>query len=118
MESSSSLVYWDLEFKGIEDQGMREILNAQRKEANDLFCRYIENNYEDWFNGQEEAPDMAHHLLKEQVFPVMEKERVFLMVIDNLRYDQWKVLEPLFSENITLYTEEMYYTKNTTPTPP
>ena len=64
-EVFKKLTYWDLEFKGIEDQGMREILDAQRKEANDLFCRFIENNYEDWFNGQEEAPDMVHHLLKE-----------------------------------------------------
>jgi CheY-like chemotaxis protein len=102
------LTYWDLEFKGIEDQGMREILDAQRKEANDLFCRFIENNYEDWFNGQEEAPDMVHHLLKEQVFPLLN-ERVFLMVIDNLRYDQWQILKPIISNYFNIEKEEIVY---------
>ncbi|MFN6083525.1 MAG: response regulator, partial [Fluviicola sp.] len=52
-EVFKKLTYWDLELHGIEDKGMLEILNAQKKEANDLFCRYIERNYEDWFNGQE-----------------------------------------------------------------
>lgn len=104
------LTYWDLEFKGIEDQGMREILNAQRKEANDLFCRFIENNYEDWFNGEEEAPDMVHHLLKEQVFPLLNpNDRIFLMVIDNLRYDQWQVLKPILSNFFTIEKEEIVY---------
>ncbi|WP_343636140.1 PglZ domain-containing protein [Fluviicola sp.] len=102
------LTYWDLEFNGIEDQGMREILDAQRKEANDLFCRFIENNYEDWFNGQEEAPDMVHHLLKEQVFPLLN-ERVFLMVIDNLRYDQWQILKPIISNYFTIEKEDIVY---------
>lgn len=107
-EVFKKLTYWDLEFGGIEDQSMLEILNAQRKEANDLFCRFVENNYEDWFNGQEEAPDMVHHLLKDQVFPLLD-ERVFLLVIDNLRYDQWQVLKPIISNYFTIEKEEMVY---------
>lgn len=107
-EVFKKLTYWDLEFGGIEDQSMLEILNAQRKEANDLFCRFVENNYEDWFTGQEEAPDMVHHLLKDQVFPLLD-ERVFLLVIDNLRYDQWQVLKPIISNYFTIEKEEMVY---------
>ncbi|MCC6700781.1 MAG: bifunctional response regulator/alkaline phosphatase family protein [Fluviicola sp.] len=107
-EVFKKLTYWDLEFKGLQDQGMREILNAQRREANDLFCRFIENNYEDWFNGQEEAPEMVHHLLKERVFPMLN-EPVYLLVIDNLRYDQWQVLKPIISNYFTIEKEDIVF---------
>lgn len=102
------LTYWDLEFKGIEDQGMTEILKAQQKEANDLFCRFVENNYEDWFSGAEEAPDMVHNMLKERVFPLLN-EPVFLVVIDNLRYDQWQILKPIISNYFNIDKEEIIY---------
>lgn len=107
-EVFKKLTYWDLEFKGLQDQGMREILNAQRREANDLFCRFIENNYEDWFNGQEEAPEMVHHLLKERVFPMLN-EPIYLLVIDNLRYDQWQVLKPIISNYFTIEKEDIVF---------
>jgi CheY-like chemotaxis protein len=104
------LVYWDMEFEGLEDQGMREILNAQRKEANDLFCRFIENNYEDWFTGEEEAPDMVHHLLKDRVFPQMkDNSPLYLVVIDNLRFDQWQMIRPIISNLFTVENEEIVY---------
>lgn len=107
-EVFKKLTYWDLEFKGLQDQGMREILNAQRREANDLFCRFIENNYEDWFSGEEEMPEMVHHLLKERVFPMLN-EPVYLVVIDNLRYDQWQVLKPIISNYFSIEKEEIVY---------
>jgi DNA-binding response OmpR family regulator len=102
------LTFWDLEFQGLQDQGMREILNAQRKEANDLFCRFVENNYEDWFDGDDDAPDMVHQLLRERVFPLLD-EPVYLLVIDNLRYDQWQVLKPIISSYFTIEKEDIVY---------
>ena len=107
-EVFKKLIYWELEFKGIEDQGMTEILKAQKKEANDLFCRFIEKNYEDWFSGAEEAPEMIHHLFKDRIFPMLDKP-VFVVVIDNLRYDQWQVLKPVFSNYFSIDKEEMVY---------
>jgi CheY-like chemotaxis protein len=107
-EVYKKLIYWDLEFKGVEDQGMSEILAAQRKEANDLFCRYIENNYEDWFSGSDEAPEMIHQVLKNSVFPLLD-EKLFLIVIDNLRYDQWQVLKPILSSYFTVEKEEIVF---------
>lgn len=108
-EVFKKLHYWDLEFEGLEDQGMREILTAQKREANDLFCRYIEKNYESWFTGNDdEAPDMVHHLLRDKVFPLLD-EPVYLLVIDNLRYDQWLVLKPIISNYFTIEKEEVVY---------
>ena len=105
----SKLVFWELELEKIEDSGMREILEMQKKEANNLFARFIERNYTDWLNGTEDAPQMLHTLMKDKIAPFIGKEKTFVLVIDNLRYDQWKVLQPIFSKYFSLETEEIIY---------
>ncbi len=99
---------WELKLEKSNDEGMKEILSMQKKEANDLFSRFIEDNYLEWLNGTEEAPAMSHTLLQKKVFPHLNK-KTFLMVIDNLRYDQWKVLQPVLSEYFTIEEEDNYY---------
>lgn len=103
------LVYWDLELDKIDDTGMREVLDMQRKEANAQFSRFIESNYLDWLNGVEEAPEMLHHLFKDKVNPILDKEDPFLIVIDNLRYDQWKVLSPVLTKYFNIKNEEVVF---------
>ena len=63
-ELYAKLVFWDIELESIEDGGMREILEMQKKEANQLFSRYIEKNYLNWLNGVDESPQLLHTLLK------------------------------------------------------
>jgi CheY-like chemotaxis protein len=101
------LIYWELELEKIEDQGMAEILAMQKKEANALFSRFIEKNYLDWVNGDEDAPQMLHTVIKDRVAPLIGKEKVFFVVIDNLRYDQWQVLKPTLSKYFSVESEEM-----------
>jgi len=103
------LVYWELRLENIEDSGMREILSMQKKEANTQFSKFIEDNYLDWLNGVEEAPQMIHTLFQKRINPLLEDENPFVLVIDNLRYDQWKVLSPIFSRYFSLQTEEIIY---------
>lgn len=108
-ELFKKLVYWELELEKIEDSGMREILNMQKKEANNLFCRYIENNYLDWLSGDEKGPQMLHTLIKDRVAPLLSKDKVTLLVVDNLRYDQWQVLKPIISKYFTIEEDEIIY---------
>ena len=108
-EIYQKLVYWELALEDIEDAGMREILEMQKKEANNLFGRTIENNYLDWINGDEDAPTFIHQVFKEKVAPIVNKEKTFLLVIDNLRYDQWKMLKPLVEKNFRVDHEEIVY---------
>lgn len=108
-ELYAKLIFWELELEKIEDAGMREILEMQKKEANDLFARFIENNYLDWLNGTEEAPQMLHTLIKDKIAPSIGKEKLFVLVIDNLRFDQWKVLQPIFSKYFSQESEEMIF---------
>lgn len=108
-EVYKKIVYWELELQGTEDSGMQEILAMQKKEANTLFAKFIENNYVDWLHGDKDAPQMIHTLLKERVTPVSDKEKTFLLVIDNLRYDQWKILQPTISRYFTVESDEIIY---------
>lgn len=94
------LIYWELRLEEIEDSGMFEILESQKAEANIQFFKYVEKNYPRWFEKGTDAPIMSHTLFREKVLPELSKERPTLMVvIDNLRYDQWRSFEP-FINNI------------------
>ena len=103
------LVSWEIKLEESNDESMKEIFAMQKKDANTQFCRFIDNNYSDWINGDEDAPLMSHQLLKSRVFDSVGKEPVFLIVIDNLRYDQWAVLKPLISEYFNVEKEELFY---------
>ena len=108
-EVYEKLVYWDVELDKIEDSGMREVLNMQRKEANVQFSKFISENYLDWLNGVEEGPQMIHTLFKNKVNPILDDEDPFVIVIDNLRFDQWKILSPILTKYFNIKNEEVVY---------
>ncbi|MFT6050132.1 MAG: DNA-binding NtrC family response regulator, partial [Patiriisocius sp.] len=60
VELYQKLVYWELELETLEDSGMFEILESQKTEANNQFCKFIDKNYTDWFNGDQDPPVMSH----------------------------------------------------------
>lgn len=108
-EVYKKLVYWELKLDTLEDSGMKEILSMQKKEANIQFSKFIERNYLDWLNGKEESPQMIHTLFRNKINPLLDKEKVFVLVIDNLRYDQWKVLHPVISKYYSVKKEEIVF---------
>ncbi|MDR2122689.1 MAG: PglZ domain-containing protein [Flavobacteriaceae bacterium] len=103
------LVLWDLRFDKLSDKEMGGILQNQKEEANSLFAKFIENNYYDWLHS-EQKPIMSHTVFKEVIRPVIAaNKKVLLLVIDNLRYDQWKIIEPLFKKSFRSATERSYF---------
>ncbi|MGB3591957.1 MAG: bifunctional response regulator/alkaline phosphatase family protein [Nonlabens sp.] len=104
------LIYWELELEDVDDDGMFEILRTQKAEANMQFGKFIDRNYPDWFDeGNEDSPVMSHTLFKNKVAPhLKKKEPVFFVVIDNLRYDQFKVFEGLINNYYKKSVEETY----------
>ncbi len=104
------LVYWELEIDDTEDKSMVEVLAAQKVEADGSFSDFVMKNYESWISDPDaERPLLSQNLLKQEVFPKMGDEPVFMIVIDNLRYDQWKILEPEISDLFTIESEKIYY---------
>ncbi|AHM59520.1 response regulator receiver protein [Flammeovirgaceae bacterium 311] len=105
------LVYWELEIGSAEAGGMGEVFGMQKDEANLAFSKFIASNYEDWLNEPNgDKPLLSHQLMKKAVFPLLkDRKPVFFIVIDNLRYDQWKSMAPLVSEYFNIESEEIYF---------
>lgn len=105
------LVYWELELEKSGVQGMDQVLTMQKEDANAGFSRFIKSNYEQWFAGNDDgAPLMSHNVFRKKLFPtVQNNEQVVTFVIDNLRYDQWKMMEPLITELFDVDEESLFY---------
>jgi DNA-binding response OmpR family regulator len=105
------LVSWELKLETSKDESIVEILQMQKNEANQVFTKFIENNYRGWLSGSgNDRPVLSHMLMREKVFPFLDKKQpVFLLLIDNLRYDQWKFLQPVIEEYFRIEKDEMYF---------
>jgi len=105
------LTYWELQLDNTEGREMAEIMWMQKTEANNEFVKYIEKNYGDWINLGQDRPTMSHTLFDDKIFPVLDKAEVptILLVIDNLRYDQWKMIEPILMPFYQKETEDIFY---------
>lgn len=111
VEVYKKLVYWELEMDKAQDKAMLDVLKMQKSDANTQFFKFVEKNYISWVNGKENnPPTMSHTLIKNKFIPVLEKsESVFLIVIDNLRYDQWKIIQPVIQDYYKVENEELYF---------
>ncbi len=111
IEVYKKLTHWELELSRSQDSTMDEVLRMQLNEANNSFAKYIKRNYTDWFDkDNEDKPLISPNLLKEKVFPLLkEGKKVVFLLMDNLRFDQWKSIEPVLSQYYQLENEGLYY---------
>ena len=108
MAIERTLTRWEIELENV-DSAMHEMLRMQREQANAKYAKFIAKNYEEWFAPDGQRPLMSPDLMKNTIFPLLDAgEKVFFVVIDNFRYDQWKVIQPLLSEWFTVKEEQMY----------
>ena len=109
-ELFGKLVFWQTELRKSTDPGMNEILDSQIAEANKGFSRFITSKYQSWLGtGNDPKPLLSPQLLEKKVFPLVDGKRpVFFILIDNLRYDQWKTIAPVLSDYYRVVSEELY----------
>jgi len=104
------LIYWEIQLEDIEDPSMFEILESQKNEANIQFGKFIDKNYPTWFQPNTDAPILSHTLFREKIAPELSKEQpTLLIVVDNLRYDQWKAFEPTVANHYKKENEEAFF---------
>lgn len=109
IEVYKKLIYWELELENINDHGLLGILESQKQEANQIFFKYIKNNYADWFYDND-SPILSHQLFKQTILPEIEKnEKTMVLVVDNLRYDQYLVLEKIILKHYKKNEEIPYF---------
>lgn len=84
------------------------MLEMQKEEANSEFYKFVKRNYEDWLKG-DDRPEMSDTIFRQRIFPMLDKgEKVFFVLIDNFRLDQWQIVKPLLADTFTF--EESLYT--------
>ena len=107
-EVYKKLVYWEIELE--ENQApMQEMLIMQKREANSAFGKFIRKNYMGWMADPASRPLMSPDLFKTKVFPLLDAgEKVFFILIDNFRYDQWESVKAMLSEFYTFDEEQLY----------
>jgi len=111
VEVYRKIIGWELKLDESQTTEMSEILSMQKNEANTEFSKYIVKNYIGWLNeNHDNAPVMSSNLLKKRVFPqLIDGVPTFLLLLDNLRYDQWKVIEPIVKELYRVEEENYFY---------
>ena len=112
------LVHWELELSAT-DSSMTEMLKMQKEDANNGFAKFIKKNYLDWVGptptpsrgeGSQNTtrPLLSPDIFKTKVFPLLNSgKKVFLVVIDNFRYDQWRILANELSDQFEI-DEDLY----------
>ncbi len=108
VEFYRKLLSWELKLQDSADEGLQSVLATQKQEANELFSKFIASHYEAWFI-QGDGPLMSHQWVHEVVAPLLENgEKVFMLVMDNLRFDQWLELKASLSPLFRTEREELY----------
>lgn len=111
MDLYKKLVFWELEMKKSDSPELQEVFQTQKQEANSEFFKFISKNYASWVSPKSvEAPIMSHNLMQLKVLPHLEPGTpLFFVLIDNLRFDQWKAIQPKFAEILRIQEEETFY---------
>lgn len=104
------LINWEIELSQSSDSSIKEVLQYQKNEANQAFCRFVRQNYQNWINSRDnDTPVMSHTLMRSKIFPVVDSNsKTTLLLIDNFRYDQWRTISPMLHNYYNTATDECY----------
>lgn len=107
-EVYKKIVHWEIELTNSQNP-LLDLLKSQKSEANKTFSKFIKKNYEGWIKDDKDRPLISPDLFKKKVFPLLDNdEKIFFILIDNFRLDQWSEVKDLFSPLFNM-EEELYY---------
>ena len=104
------LIYWELELDNMGDSHMYEVFRLQKQEADIGFGKFIKNNYLTWFGPDNNTkPVLSPGLFQSYILPELKKsEKLVLLLIDNMRFDQWRVIQPEINQHYITDQEDIY----------
>jgi CheY-like chemotaxis protein len=104
------IISWEIKIDESNSQQMGDILSMQKSEANNEFSKFVVKNYIDWLGEKDEGPVMSYNLMRRKIFPQLQEDTpTVMLLLDNLRYDQWKVIEPIIGEFFRVEEEDFFY---------
>ncbi len=109
-EIYKKIISWELKLDASNTTEMSETISMQKAEANNTFSKFIDKNYLNWVNEVGEAPVLSNNLMRRKIFPEMASGKpTVMLLLDNLRFDQWKILEPIITELYRVEEEDFFY---------
>jgi len=111
VEVYRKIIQWELKLDESQTSEMSEILSTQKGEANREFGKFVSNNYLQWLKESSgNTPTLSYNLMRNKVLPKLQADTPTIMVLlDNLRYDQWKIIEPLLSDLFRVEEEDFFF---------
>jgi CheY-like chemotaxis protein len=104
------IISWELRLDNARTDEMGDILAMQKSNANTDFSKFIVKNYMDWMADERNAPVMSHNLMRHKILPELKEDiPTIVLLLDNLRFDQWKTIEPLLSEYFRVEQEDYFF---------
>lgn len=105
------ITFWESELDKSIDSGMSEILKLQESEANNAFGKFMMNNYLTWLDPDlDDKPVLSNTLFSKKIFPCIQNNKpLFFILIDNLRFDQWKTISSELTGLYRLMEEDIYF---------
>jgi len=93
----AEMVDWDIQLAQAREQSLYDALQALYPDLRREFAAYMKTAYPAWLRDLEgDRPPLSIDVVGEFLLPVLERSRgVVFVVIDCLRLDQWRVLQPL-----------------------
>jgi len=108
VDLAQDVARWDVRFDGVADAGLRQAHADFRRSLNIDFGRYVEEHYPHWVRGAADRPPLSTDVVARALVPHLQAgRRVFFVIIDCMRLDQWFSLEPLLEELFTVQRD--YY---------
>lgn len=106
------LIYWEMELASSPDTGMDEIMAMQKSEANRNWAKFIRKHYINYIRKPDaHTPPMSHTVVKRMLLPQLTGDMpVFLILLDNFRFDQWKMIQPAIADVLHVTDEQTYLT--------
>lgn len=99
-ERFAELVQWDVELSEAGETGLNASLRALFPGMHRDFAAYVGEGYPTWVNQLDgDRPPLSVDVVGEFLMPVLaEHKSVVFIVVDCLRLDQWKALEPIVAQ--------------------
>lgn len=122
-----NLVYWEGELDKSNIKEMQEVFEMQKREANTEFNKFIIKNYKSWVTASSpgtsnasatntstssanSVPLLSHTLLRNKLPQLLKDDKpTFLILIDNLRFDQWRAIQPYFLQQFKVDEEDTFF---------
>jgi CheY-like chemotaxis protein len=112
----AEMVDWHIRLEAAREAGLLDTVNAMLTDLRRDFGEWVERHYPRWVRGDEERPMLSVDVVQEAVLPLLGKEPVFLVILDCMRLDQWRVLAPSLAPYFEI-EESLYYSILPTATP-